>query len=451
MAEQSDWREKGGSVYRFSQQPMANCWTTCRVKDRIGSTLARSTPVTSLLYLDTARLGRMSLSAQRASRDFIGLLGELGASRNLDRILQHGLEACPSATRSRFPGLSEWKGVAALKEAVCGLVKLEPGLPALLAGRSAELMKFAAALLIRRCRNVMVVDLGWPGYHRVLSAECDRTHRRLTTVSLCAELLRGAIDENEVIRRIQAEFIKHECDGLLLPAVSHLGVRLPVQAIHREIEKHHEVRFVVVDGAQDFCHVTSDLRNDCCDLYLTGCHKWLGASQPMGLAFYGRRRSRAFIETVLARLIKSRQIDDPLLRFVELLCRGTTHPFEETVNISPLFSCQGAVSDFIACGQSEVDGPPKRIANAEHVADVAAVTGWIQRAPHPSLRSGILLLQAERKETRSRSRESLRAAFDECGVALTAYDDGLVRLSMPPEPITNEELHHLESAFQAIA
>jgi selenocysteine lyase/cysteine desulfurase len=74
---------------------------------------------------------------------------------------------------------------------------------------------------------------------------------------------------------------------------------VPVQKIVFEIERSAEVRFVVVDGAQDFCHVGSDLSGDCADLYLAGSHKWLGGYNPLGLAFYGKSRLCGIIEMVL--------------------------------------------------------------------------------------------------------------------------------------------------------
>jgi hypothetical protein len=393
----------------------------------------------------------MSPAAQRASRDFAGLAGEVGAAIQFDRFLQHGLKACPPAMQSRYSGLADWQGVAALKQSLCDLVKLETGLPVLLAGRSVQLMKLAAILLCRRCRNILVTDADWPDYHRVLAGECQRTHCRVTTVKLCEDLLRGQMSEGEVVDRLRGEYIKHGCDGLFLTAVSNLGLRLPVQRIHKAIESSRRVRFVVVDGAQDFRHVSSDLSDDCCDLYLAGCHKWLGAYHPLGLAFYGRRRSRIMIETVLAEAVDSWELDDPLLRFVEQLFNGATRHSGETVNLSALFSCQGAVSDAIRSGASDGSDAVARLQNAEQVADLAAAVGWSPRLPHPTLRSGVLLLQAESETTCRLPVECLRAAFHDHGVALTAYNDGLIRLSMPATPLQQHELDLIEAALRRVA
>jgi hypothetical protein len=403
------------------------------------------------MYLDTARLGRMCPAAQRASQDFASLAGEVGAAIQLDRFLQHGISACQASTPARYPGLADWHGLADFKKRLARLAKLESDLPVLLASRSSQLMKFAATLLCRPCENVLVTDLGWPGYHRILEAECLRTNRRFTVVPLRDDLLRGAMDEDAVVDLLRAEYVEHGCDGLFLTAVSNLGLRLPVQRIYEAIKLVRRVRFVVVDGAQDFRHISSDLSDDCCDLYLAGCHKWLCAYYPLALAFYGRWRSKAMIETVLAEAIKTWQVDDPLLRLVEQLCRGRMPHGEETVNLSPLFSCQGAVSDAIRIDSAMNGDSYARVKNVEQTAAIAAAAGWIPRLPHPTLRSGVLLLQAERERTRRQPPDALRAAFYEHGAALSAYDDGLIRLSMPATPLRSDELELIEEALRRVA
>ena len=239
----------------------------------------------SMLYLDTARLGKMTPRAQALHSDFSSFAGEVGASIHFTDFLWHGQNACPQTLADRFPAFSDWDGVAGLKRSLCNLVTLPKRTKALLAGRSAQLMKLSAMLLCRPCRNILVTDLGWPPYHAILNSECQRTNRRLTIVDLRRDLLLGRCNEDEVVERIHTKCLQHQCDGLFLTAVDHLGVQLPVQKIVRAIERSVEVQFVVVDGAQDFCHVGSDLRDDCADLYLAGAHKWLGSFHPLGLAF----------------------------------------------------------------------------------------------------------------------------------------------------------------------
>jgi hypothetical protein len=100
----------------------------------------------------------------------------------------------------------------------------------------------------------------------------------------------------------------------------------------------------------------------------------------------------------------------------------------------------------------EEQGPscclPRRLDSLAAAAGVAAASGWQPLLPPPAFRTGILLLQAEREEKRGQSATELRHGFSERGVALTAYDGGMARLSMPGgwQP---GELEHLQVALKA--
>lgn len=403
-----------------------------------------------LLYLDTARLGQMSPAAQLAHQDFARLAGEVGASIQFDDLLWGGLQACPPGLQGRYPGLANWEGVTEFKRSLCRLARLPAKSRVLLAGRSAELMKLAAVLLCRSCRNILVTDLGWQPFHRILAEQCRRTHRRMTLVRLRDDGILGRLDEGEVAERARTAYLKYRCDGLFLTSVSNLGIRMPVERIVRQIEESNRVWFTVVDAAQDFCHVGSDLRNDCADLYLAGCHKWLGGYFPLGLAIYGKRRSRALVETVLRRCLDSWRLDDPLLRFVGGVDRGDAERADETANVAPLFSSQGAVSDAVLQG-GPTDLLSDRLENAQIVAALVDSEGWHSQSPHPSLQSGILLLQAQNVHTRSLPAEMLRSAFHQHRVALTAYEQGIVRLSMPATRLSPEELEIIREALRQVA
>ena len=125
--------------------------------------------MSDLLYLDTARLGRMSPAAQRAERALVSLAAEEGNSAYFERFVRHGLGECPLAAEERYSGLGHWAGVGELKQSLRGLAGHRPDLPVLIAHRSALLMKLAARALCSSCRNVLVTDLGWPGYHDILA------------------------------------------------------------------------------------------------------------------------------------------------------------------------------------------------------------------------------------------------------------------------------------------
>ncbi len=401
------------------------------------------------IYLDTARLGRMSPGACLAQKDFAELAGAAGASIDLERVLTHGFASGVPQWQDRYRGLTDWGGISHLKCSLRKLAGSSPELPVLLANRSAELMKLSARLLFHQCRNVMVTDLGWPSYHAILQTEAFRSARSVTNVSLRDEALRATLDENDLVERLSQEFVQSKCDGLFLSAVSNLGVCLPVERIVRTVEAKAIVRFVVVDGAQDFCHVGLDLKHGYSDLYLAGCHKWLAAYQPMGLGFYGRRRSEAFIERVLEDMLLSGDLDDPLLRFSQELETNEPSGFGETVNLASLFACQGAVSDALRGG--EPASLATRLRNLDAVASVAKCAGWSPLLPAQELRSGILLLQAERPKIQAASPASIRSTLADAGVALTAYERGIVRLSMPADVLPSQSLDQLRHALQLAA
>jgi len=141
----------------------------------------------------------------------------------------------------------------------------------------------------------------------------------------------------------------------------------------------------------------------------------------MGLGFYGRPRTRREIDAIVASMTEAGDLDDPLLRFSSQLEMGT-HGTMETLNLLPLFTSRAAVAD--ACPPGMVS---LRAKNAATVAALAPVTGWKPLLPDVPLRSGILLLEAERAAVRSIPPDILRTNLRDAGVAATVYEGGVVR------------------------
>ena len=219
----------------------------------------------------------------------------------------------------------------------------------------------------------------------------------------------------------------------------------------RALEGIGPLRVVVIDGAQDFCHVSADLSHEYCDLYLAGCHKWLQGFHPMGLGFYGRRRSRDRVETLLHHLLSTGELDDPLLRFTTQLENTVLDGDTETVNLIPLFTCQGAAADALQAPSSLQVDLRWRQANLTQAASVAEACGWQPVLSAEPFRTGILLMQAERDATRDLSPVELRSEFAKHGVAVTTYKRGFVRLSMPAADWRAGELDQLRTALRGVA
>jgi selenocysteine lyase/cysteine desulfurase len=201
----------------------------------------------------------------------------------------------------------------------------------------------------------------------------------------------------------------------------------------------------VVDGAQALAHLPAGLPP--CDIYLAGCHKWLGAGHPMGLAYQPRRGSQSFIENLAVAMMVAGDLDDPLLTFTSHLERESRDPFNETVDLAGLFSCGAAVTAELAWPGRTAARLEARLVNAEELAEVIRLCGWQPLLADSSLRSGIVLVQANATGTRAAPPEVIRSRFQQRGVAVTTYADGLARVSLQAQLWSGKDLDQLRAAF----
>ena len=391
------------------------------------------------LYLDTARLGLMRTGAQRLYQDFVRLAGEEGCTLYWEEFLRSGWNAWPESLKGRYPALNAWHGIAGLKNSLRRIVGASPDSQVLLANRSAMLMKLAARLLFRRCRNALITDLTWPAYLKTLKTERQRTGNHLTCVRLRQRLLTNRMESGDVVDMLAQRFRDSGCDGLFLPAVDHLGIQLPIGNLVRAIREREELRCAVVDGAQALAHVPLPLTDYDCDFLIGGCHKWLGAYHPLGIGFTGPRLPADELRQIFKPLLH-RRLDDPLLRFSEELESGHSTRFGETVNVVPLLTAQGAVNEYDStCPTNTLR---TRIANADRLLSRVDAAAWTPHLPTTSLRTGILLLRAHEVRLQQQP-EATRLWLHDHGIAVTSYPRGLLRLSMPHVPWPAEELEHL--------
>ena len=385
----------------------------------------------------------MSPSAQLMEHAFVRLASEGSLTLYFREWLAGGTEALPGELARRFPILATWRGIKSFKQDLKRLVGATPESRVLVASRSAELMKLAAKLLFERCHNVLTTDLSWPSYHRILETEARRTGRRVTRVALRRQLLARRVACNTAADVLDLAFGQHDCDGLFLPAVDNLGVQLPIQGIVTAIDRRHEVRFTVVDGAQALAHVPLNLADNTCDMFLAGVHKWLCAYHPMGIAYYGHPRSATRIGVSLRHHLGNGHIDDPLLRLTGQLESGQTAGYGETVGLLPLATAQGALGDALKEDNRPGATIDVRLANADRLASLARKFGWRPVRPADTMRTGICLLRSPGGRSTRITPETMHAPFRKAGVAVTTYPGGLVRFSMPPTAWTESETEHL--------
>jgi len=403
----------------------------------------------SALYLDAARMGQMTPSTQWALHDFVRLAGEEGCTLYFDQFFRDGFSAWPATFRQRFPNLRCWGGVNELKKSLAAFVGLPADARPLLAARSANLMKLAARLLFRGGKPVVATDLAWPSYQRVLEREARQANTHINCLPMRTGILRRRISVGDVVGQVVARIVGAGAGGLFLPAISHDGIRLPIDEIVAAVRQLGSPVFIAVDGSQAFGQMPLDLSRVRCDFFLAGCHKWFGGHLPLGIAFCPNPETHFGSIAACNRLIDSSRIDDPLLAFLQTVETGRQRRFTETVNLSPLFACRGALEDQL------IEGPlsgrhRRRLANAHFVRRLAHMTAWIPLVPAEEYRSASVLLQSTDPLLRRSDPNVLREHFHERGIALTAYKRGIIRLSMPSVPFSTAEAGLLIQALALV-
>lgn len=384
----------------------------------------KGTVLRPLLYLDTARLGQMSPAAKEAQLDFVRLSAEEPSSLYFEQFLRDGFLAWPSRYRRRFPGLRTWNGVAGLKHSIRQIAEVPQDWRVLLASRGLALVRLATHCLFRVCNRVLATDLSWPTYQQCVEVGAHRTRNSVSVVPLRHSILEYGWTTDDAASYLSDAFVTHDCDGLFLPAVDHLGIRLPIAKIVASIQKRCELRFTVVDAAQAFCQVPLAGLADCADFIVAGSQKWMGAYVPSGIGLFGRPQSRDIIQHQLDCLRRSGGINDPLLQFTEQLAGSLLDTHSETANIAVLFAQQGAVADMSATAEST-----DRYKEVMQLARVAAAVGWRPVQPTEDFRSAILLLDAPQVVAKSHP-DALRRAMLDSNVVVSAYAGGRLRLSM---------------------
>ena len=204
-----------------------------------------------LLYLDTARLGPISPTALRLHTEFVRLAAEQPASLYCEDFIRHGAEATPELVH-QFPDLALWQGLAEFKRTAATKL-IGQHCETYLASRSANMMELAACMLKERCRRILVTDLIWPPYLRILRGACRNSATDIHVVPLRRQVYEDQMSCDALLQIVADNFRRHHCDGLFLTAIDHCGARFPVAALSRELGS--EVLCSVVDASQAFGHV----------------------------------------------------------------------------------------------------------------------------------------------------------------------------------------------------
>lgn len=402
--------------------------------------------MTTRLYLDSARMGLLSERAKLAHFEYVRLAATEGCSLYFSRLLENGFSDWPGGIRRSYPALGNWQGIRELERALQRLAGVTEKSNVLLASRTALLIKLAMSELCRRCQRVLVTDLTWPSYRKIFDE-----HRRwhpigVSTVNVRRYVRQDRLALADIITRFERDYENMGCDGFFLPAISHDGIRLPIDDICERLNKIRPLKFVVIDGAQAFGHVSEQLGLEHCDIFISGTHKWLQGHLPMGLAFLPKDESSNGIEKLMLRMLQAGKLDDPLLAFTQELKSRNLQMFSETVNLASLFSCRAALADGLTTPETISHRLNHRRENADRVRELATECNWIVLPE--LLPTGIVMLQSSCPQIREKPPDWTRNYFASLNISLSTYDDGIIRLAMPQDPLTHGDMDLLAWALQ---
>jgi len=398
------------------------------------------------LYLDTARLGLMNQSAQRANSDFAKLLSEEGLSLYATRWLAEGSSTMPTGFVERFPGLAHWPGIGGIEDLVRCLAHVPSTGRVMFASRSTALARLAVTELVTRRERPLTVDLLWPYYQAILAKACRRRGKPLTTVPVRKSILQGHANSTDTVRQVVNAFHRYGCDGVFVPSVTHDGIRFPAGELIRAIAPTGGGIFSVVDGAQALGHVTTDERELIADFYVASAHKWLGAGVPLGIAICRGGHIHELKSGAHRRI--ALPCHDSLLSLTQQIAAGQSRAFGDTVHTAPLVTGWAAISD--ALNRNCRHEFQNQLVNRKLLVEMAKAVGWLPVEPRSEFRTGILLLHASTENIRRLSSIELWESFQRLGVAVTCYPGGWARLSAPRRMLRYAEVAYFGKVLDTV-
>lgn len=383
-------------------------------------------------------MGLLSERARLAHLDYVRLAATEGCSLYFSQFLENGFDDWSRQVRNQYPALRDWQGIREIQLALRGLMDAPHQCEVLLANRTAQLMKLALRQLCENSRRILVSDLTWPSYGRIFDLERSRHRIGFSTVGVRRMVRTENASVEDVVDRFVRDYENMSCDGLFVPAISHDGIRLPIDTICQRLNQVRPLRFVVVDGAQALGHVVDETGIEHCDIFIAGCHKWLQGHLPMGVAYLPNPTSAKKALVHADTVIRHRELDDPLLAFTREMLTGRTHAYSETVSLASLFTCRAAIVD-----RETTAGPPgrafaERLDNADRVGRIANDAGWFVLPE--AMPTGIVMLQATCDNVRTTLPDMIREFFVRQSVSVSTYKDGVIRLAMPDKPLTMGEM-----------
>ncbi|APZ93216.1 hypothetical protein [Fuerstiella marisgermanici] len=390
--------------------------------------------MSTMLYLDTARLGQMSPTALKMQCDFVRLMAEDPSSLYTEQFLFEGVTATPEIPQ-RFPELTRWPGIEGLKQQLRQTFaeNTTSDTKVLLASRTTSLMQSGIRSLVAAGRrHLLLTDLTWPPYRKWIQSFARLRRIRLSLLPLRKRIWQQGFTADDVAREILKYVRRNRSDSLFLPAVTHTGIRLPLPTILRSLSDSSTNVRTVIDASQAYGHINTGDWTHLADFTFGGCHKWVRSYLPLGVGF-ARQRDGTRFRKELSR--------DPLFQFCDATALGKG-PME-TVNVTPLLTAQGAVTDLV----SRSSRPRSGNEACECRTRLKRCPGWRILTLPRCLRSNIILIQSAELSIRRFPKHRLRQLLAEHRISATTYGNGVVRISIPDSnPDTHRTIPHLVTA-----
>jgi hypothetical protein len=154
--------------------------------------------------------------------------------------------------------------------------------------------------------------------------------------------------------------------------------------------------------------------------------------------------------TICQQMMEEGELDDPLLRFTSQIKSGSDSAFTETVNLGSLFSTAAAVANILHTGKPAQQYFKELVSQVEELKEIAVDADWLPLIPDSFFRCGIMLIRSNKSSVKAVPGKLLRAAFQSHGISLTAYGDGVVRVSAPIRQCHNDDFHMVHTALQLV-
>ncbi len=403
----------------------------------------------SVLYLDTARLGRTCAAASQAQLD-VNRLSVDDPSLYCEKLFREGAGCWPEKRLAQYPSFQNWHGLQSLQRWFAQHFFVDNPENVFFASRSVQLVRIAARLMFRSCRNVLTCDMNWPHWQHLVADEAARSGQSISVAAVQSAVFERGINAESLIEKLATTFLDQDCDGIFLPAVTNLGIRLPISGLLSRLKPSGRLRFAFVDAAQSFCQLPEPSPTKHVDITIAGCHKWLGGGNPLGVAICGRPIVAEQFRQILDPG-HCPELEDPLLRFSQEIGGDSVSRYLETVNVAPLFTVNAAIQEERTKRKHLKEQLERQQGNVDSVEQCVAGTPWNLLDVDKSLRSGILLLQSQDPLHREADCQALGDRFRKQGVAFSSYPQGVIRISTPNSLVSNHATNVMEQAFQCVA